>query len=173
MLPNSITTINKMKQAAKWAFFTGLLILLSIACQAQLTIKGELRSHSPAVITLTHQSDGNSYPLYHLKSKEKMVDNELVNVTKYRFPWSFEKNYSYSLVFEDGTVSKTIIIHGPVPEGIHPVQRLDVIVDLTNMTTADETLVIYWSEKHDEYWQRPLYELDKINDEAFRPLSAN
>lgn len=162
-----------MKSLFKWTLLVLFCIGLTMACNAQLTIKGELRSDSPAVITLTHQSDGNSYPLYWLKDKEKEVDGQTVYVTKYRFPWTFEKNYSYSIVFEDGTVSKTILIHGPVPEGVFPMQKLKVLVDLTNMATAHETLVIYWSEKHNEYWQRPLHELDKINDEAVSPLYAN
>ena len=162
-----------MKQILKWAFFALLMIGLTMACNAQLTLKGKLLSHSPAVVTLTHQSDGNSYPLYHLKEKTKVIDSTEVYITKLRFPWPFEKGYSHSIVFEDGTVSKTIIIHGPVPEGIWPVQTLDLLIDLTDDNTAGETLVIYWSEKHDEYWQRPLTELEKINDEAFEPLYTN
>jgi hypothetical protein len=162
-----------MKSLLKWALFTAILIGLTMACNAQLTLKGKLISDSPAVVTLTHQSDGNSYPLYHLPQKKKVVDGQEVYITKLRFPWPFEKNYTHSIVFEDGTVSKTIIIHGPVPEGIYPVQKLVLTVDLTDASNAGETLVIYWSEKHNEYWQRPLSELDKINDEAVEPLYQN
>jgi len=161
-----------MKLSALKMLFICALIY-SNSSLAQLKISGTVISEGPVEIKLTHLSDGNTYVLEGLKTRPMEHEGETIWKTKYSFPYGFEKNYEYAIRFTDGTVEKTIIIHGPVPEGLWPKQKYEVDIDLTDAGSSDQTLVVYWSEIHDEYRSRPAYEMERINAEAYQPLIWN
>jgi hypothetical protein len=157
----------------KYQFLMFILLLNFSFARAQLKISGTVISEGPVEIKLTHLSDGNTYTLEGTKTRPMDKDGETTWKTKYSFPYGFEKNYEYAIRITDGTVEKTILIHGPVPEGIWPKQKYEVNIDLTDASSSDQTLVVYWSEIHDEYRGRPAYELERINSEAYQPLIWN
>lgn len=150
-----------------------LILLISSSALAQLKISGKVLSEGPVEITYGHASDGNRYTVLPYRMKEPKNSGELEWQTSFKLPYWLEKNYSYALKFTDGTVEKLVIIHGPVPEGIWPKQKVFLDVDLKNLNNADETLVLYWSVIGDEYMARPLDEIDKINAESHRPLQMD
>jgi hypothetical protein len=151
-----------------WLLFA--LMLLCESSRAQLRLSGTVLSDGPVDITYAHASDGNRYSVPIMKTKEVSKGDFSEWKTKFKMPYWLEKNYSYAIRFTDGTVDKLVIIHGPVPEGIWPKQKVFLDINLLDSETAGETMVLYWSVIQDEYVARPLSEIERINAECYRPL---
>jgi len=153
----------------KRIFILFSLILLSITCQGQLKIYGTVYSEGPVRASVDVAGEPDTYFLYLKAKKDIEWNGRVVKQTKYQLPWEVVKNVNHTIKFTDGTVEKTVFIHGPVPDEIAPKQKFIIDIDLTNPDNADVMLVVFWSAIEKAYIALPLTELKKIKEHSLEP----
>jgi hypothetical protein len=156
------------KQCAVFLPFL-LLFLFSENLNAQLKVYGTVYSEGPVRASVDVEGEPDTYFLYLKPKKDVEWNGQMVKQTKYQLPWEVKKNVNHTIKFTDGTVEKTVFIHGPVPEEISPKQKFIIDIDLTNPDNADVMLVVFWSTIDKAYLALPLTELEKIKEHSYEP----
>ncbi len=140
-----------------------------VAAKAQLKLRGVIYSEGPIQAALSVESYPETHFLY-LDTKHNVDWNgQKVFKTNYDLPWDVVKDYNHTIKFTDGTVEKIVFIDGTVPEDIVPKQKYFLDIDLTNQSTADVMIVVFWSLQDDAYVALPYTEVEEIRRRCVDP----
>lgn len=146
-----------------------ILFLLSGNARAQLNIRGTVFSEGPIQVSLSIETYHETHFTYVDTLKQVKLNGQKVYKSDYVLPWAIVKDYNHTIKFNDGTFEKIIFVHGDVPDDIIPKQNYKIDVDLTDVSSDDILLVVFWSLPDDAYIALPYGELETIKAKCMNP----